>query len=364
MNQSEKVDGRHPALTPAGSRYRDELIALAAALPFEVVVTPEFKRKKYRPRRIRQRRIYVRISPDLQAIGRFLTDRGVVDVLDNRDVVQLFKEMHWCAYQIQKLAGARYRNTAAVRAALIKARRLVSEIEAAEEELFIANRRLVVACVKPFFWIGSMWLADFLQEGAKALSHAIRKFDFTRGVPFYAYAVRAVRNRLLNYFRDMVRSGALPVVMTSEMAALKGIMDSFRERGAKTPDDEELARLMDDRPQHVGRLRKLLKQWEQRPAQPLSLDAAMSGEEAGSLYNVLEDRSIEDASDAAQRAEVWDAIDRLPARMRYIMYLRFMDGRTLEETGRELNLTRARIKQIEDQALEKLRRMLKTLREG
>ena len=359
MSESPKRKGPR-SLTAAGRRYHDELVALARALPFEVIVLPEFRRRDYRPRRIRQKRTYITASPELQAIGRFLTDRGVVDVLDNADVLELFKEMHWCGFQIKRLARARYTETSAVKAALVRARRLISEIEAAEEELFIANRRLVVACVKPFFWIGSMWLSDFLQEGAKALSHAIRRFDYTRGVPFYAYAVRAVRNRLLNYFRDMTRAGALPLMMTSEMEALKRVMDSFQDTGQRPPDNAELARMVDKSPQRVERLRRMLEQWERRPSAALSLDAGIGEEEGAPLYNVVRDETAESALDATQRAEIWDAIDRLPARMRYIMYLRFMEGRTLEETGRELNLTRARIKQIEDQALEKLRRMLKT----
>lgn len=208
-----------------------------------------------------------------------------------------------------------------------------------------------------------MWLADFLQEGARALSHAIRRFDFTRGVPFYAYAVRAVRNRLLNYFRDMVRAGAIPLMMSRQMATLNRALQSFEQTEQRTPDNQELAEIVNDTPEHVAKLRKMLAEWERRPS-AVSLDAGSGGEEESApLYNVVRDDRAEDAVNATERAEIWDAIDRLPARMRYIMYLRFMEGRTLEETGKELNLTRARIKQIEDQALEKLRRMLKTRQE-
>jgi len=346
-------------LSKTASKYRTELRAMAEGLPFKEIELPEYRRANYRPESIRQKRTYLQPEHEMQAIGRFLIERGTVGILSPEQTLALFKEIHWCAYRIRRLARRRYRSTSAVRRAVVDARKLISRIEAAEEELFIANRRLVVSCVKPFFWIGQVWLADFLQEGSKALSNAVRKFDFTRGTPFYAYAQKAIQNRLRNYFRDHVRAGSIAIHPTREMSLLKTASDKWKEQHDREPDDEELSRVSGLSPERIHKIRPFLRQWERIPAPALSLDAAFGDENDSNLYQFISDSEAPDAPDAAQRAEIWDAIDRLPPRMRYIMYLRFLEGHTLEETGRRLNLTRARIKQIEDDALRKLRHMFR-----
>jgi RNA polymerase primary sigma factor len=108
----------------------------------------------------------------------------------------------------------------------------------------------------------------------------------------------------------------------------------------------------------VGQLRSFVKQYENVPTPPVSLDALL-GDSSASLHDLLEDVDADVAAEAAQLSEIWTAIERLPERSRYIMRLRFVEGRTLEETGNALNLTRARIKQIQDDSLRKLREMLK-----
>jgi RNA polymerase primary sigma factor len=241
---------------------------------------------------------------------------------------------------------------------VVRARSLISEIEAAEEELFIANRRLVVSCIKPYFWIGQVWLADFLQEGSKALSNAIRKFDFTRGTPFYVYSQKAVQNRLRNFFRDHIRSGNIGVRPTRDMILIKEITDSWARDQKGQPSPAILAKLTGLPEKRIQKILPFVHQWEAVPAPLVSLDAEM-GENATNLYEFIEDPDTEEASRAVQRSEVWAAIDRLSPRAKYIMRLRFIDGRTLEETGQILNLTRARIKQIQDDSLRKLRQMLR-----
>ncbi len=294
----------------------------------------------------------------MQAIGRFLTERGTVELLPPENTMKLFKEFHWCAHQIRKLSRKKVSDARLLRKNLITARLYISEIEAAEEELFIANRRLVVNCVKPYFWIGQVWLADFLQEGSKALSNAIRKFDFTRGTPFYVYAQKAVQNRLRNFFRDHVRSGSIGMRPTRDMVAIKDIIDSWKKTNDKEPENAVLAKLTGLTEERVQKIRPFIRQWENVPLPIISLDA-MVGENNANLYEFLEDVEAEEASTVAQRSEIWTAIEQLPLRAKYIMRLRFIEGRTLEETGALLNLTRARIKQNQDDSLRKLRQMLR-----
>lgn len=330
---------------------------LAENLPFKEIDLPEFKKVDPEPEQVRQQRTYLRPDSGMHAVGRFLVERGTVEILTPEQVEKLFTEIHWCAHQLRKLARKRFKETSDVKEALMRGRVLVSQMEAAEEELFIANRRLVVNCVKPFFWIGQVWIGDFLQEGSKALSNAVRKFDFTRGTPFYAYAQKAIQNRLRNYFRDHTRRGSIGVRPTREMMAIKNIIDTWKEENRKEPDNDVIAKLTGLTPERVAKIRPFVKQWENLPSPPVSLDALL-GDTDANLYDFVEDKEAEKASKSAQKSEIWAAIDRLAPRAKYIMHLRFIEGRTLEETGQMLDLTRARIKQIQDDSLRKLRQML------
>ena len=345
-------------ITKTAQKYRRELQGLADSLPFKDIDIPEFKRGLHRPNKVRQPRTYQKHSSDMQAIGRFLIERGTVELLGSEQTLELFKEIHWCAIQTRALARKRCKTTRQWREAIMSARALVSEMEASEEELFIANRRLVVNCVKPFFWMGQVWIADFLQEGSKALSNAIRKFDYTRGTPFYAYAQKAVQNRLRNFFRDHVRSGSIGICPTRDMTVMKNLIDTWKKDHGEDPSDEVLAKITGLPEKKVKKTRTFLRQWENMPPPPVSLDA-MLGDSTANLHDLIEDVEAEQASLSLQKSEIWAAIDRLPPRSRFIMRLRFIEGRTLEETGNMLNLTRARIKQIQDDSLRKLRQMLR-----
>ena len=337
--------------------YQKELQALAEGLPFRVVELKEFAKDSFRPEQIRQPRQYVAPDSSMLAVGRFLIERGTVELLQPVQTMALFTEIHWSGYHIQKLARRRPKSVPEWREAVTEARQLASRIEAAEEELFIANRRLIVNCVKPFFWIGQVWLSDFLQEGSKALSNAIRKFDFTRGTPFFSYAQTAIQNRLRNFFRDHVRSGSFGIRPSREMLLVKSVIETWRRDYGEDPTHAVVAKIADIPEERIAKIRSFLAQWENMPAPPVSLDA-MINEDGSNMYEVIEDVEAPKAADAAENSEIWQAMEQLPERARYIMKLRFIEGRTLEETGKLLNLTRARIKQIQDASLKKIRQLL------
>ena len=339
-------------------KHKHELKALVQGLQFNVIVLPEFKKHSYAPVVIRQHRTYSASTSNLQPIGKFLVQRGMVEILTQEQTINLFKEIHWCGYQIEKLARKRFPNNEELHQGVMQARKMVSEIEAAEEEIFIANRRLIVSCTKPYFWIGQVWLTDFLQEGSKALTNASRKYDFTRGTPFFSYAQTAIRNRLRNFFRDHVRSGSIGIRPTREMIAIKTILDDWKEKHNAKPDNAIIAKLTGLTEEHVAKILPFIRQWETLPAPPVSLDATISADNTTSLYHFIEGEDGNQASNAAQNSEIWTAIEQLPSRARYIMKLRYLEGRTLEETGTSLGLTRARIKQIQDESLKKLRILL------
>ena len=118
---------------------------LAERLPFKRIDVEEFERPDFEPERVRQTRQYLSPDPSSQVIGRFLVERGVVEILPPEHTMALFKEVHWCAHEIRRIAGLAVEGEAEAREAVVQARRLVSRMEQAEEELFIANRRLIVA---------------------------------------------------------------------------------------------------------------------------------------------------------------------------------------------------------------------------
>jgi RNA polymerase primary sigma factor len=346
-------------LAKASDNYKEELKALAEGLPFKEVEIPEYKKASFVPGKIRQERTYTRPDASMQAVGRYLMERGTVEILKPEYTLSLFTEIHWCAFQIRRYPHKRFKTTADTKKAVAHAHQLISRMEAAEEELFIANRRLIVSCVKPFYWIGQVWLPDFLQEGSRALSNAIRKFDFSRGTPFYAYAQIAIKNRLRNYFRDHVRSGSLAIRPTENMIRIKQITDKWKEgHDGEVPPLSILAKMTGIDEEKIRKLKPYMNQWERMPAPPLSLDASFADSTAN-LHELIEDTGSESAIEATEKSEIWSAIEDLPDRSQYILRLRFIEGRTLEETGQLLNLTRARIKQIQDESLRKLRNMLR-----
>jgi RNA polymerase sigma factor (sigma-70 family) len=346
------------ALSPTAKKYRREVRDFAENVPIRQIALPEYKQRSFEPDAVRQERTYARMEAGMPAITRFLVERGTVELLKPAQVRSLFTEMHWCGYQLHKLARSRDAGDEHWRASANEARRLMSRMEAAEEELFIANRRLIVRCCKPYFWVGGVWMPDFLQEGSKALSNAIRKFDFTRGTPFYAYAQRAIQNRLRNFLRDHIRSGSIAVRPTAEMMKVKEALEAWKEEHDAEPDNETLARLADVEPRRLTQVLQFIRQSDRVPSPPVSLDA-MLGEQDTNLHDLIEDTDADRAENNAQLAEIWEAIDQLPERSRKIMRLRFVEGRTLEETGQQLSLTRARIKQIQDESVKKLRGILK-----
>lgn len=339
--------------------WRDQLASLASALPFRVVPLHKFAPRGFTPTQVRQPRVHVRCSASTDPVTRFLVERGAVKVLPADQALDLFREIHWCAGRIRSLARQPYRRAAPARQAVDEVHRLMSQIEAAEEELYLANRRLVVACVKRYFWVGDIWLGDFLQEGSRALCNAVRNFDFTVGTPFFAYAKRAVHNRLQNHFRDHVRSGSLPLKLSDEMVHIRDLIEAWMADHTAPPSDRTLARLSGIPEARVHSARAFMSRIASNMnASVVSLDSIIGENNDSDLYEVVKDTRVADAAQQALKSEIWTVLNTLPERSRFIIRMRYLEGLTLEETGRRLNLTRARIKQIQDESLQRLRRIL------
>lgn len=337
---------------------RTDVIEASMGLPFLDLELPEFADPDYEPDEIRQPRRYGRADSDTMPITRFLADRGMVDILKSEMVDELYREIYWCCHHIRELATCESDDPEFWSQALRKTLTYVHRMEAAEEELFIANRPLIVSCVKPFYWIGQIWISDFLQEGSRALGNAIRKFDFTRGVPFFSYAQRSIQNRLRNYFRDHIRSGALGIHPNDDMIKIQAVIENWRDRQGEDPSELILSEMTDLPPERIKKLLPLVRQWQRMPGTPLSLDAAL-GDTHSSLHDLIADHQHVDSSVEVQRNDVWEAVSRLPERLQLILKRRYVEGYTLDEVGQEFGLTRARIKQLQDEGLEKMRAFMR-----
>jgi RNA polymerase primary sigma factor len=231
--------------------------------------------------------------------------------------------------------------------------RKAREGEDAARTLIESNLRLVVHVARRYHGRG-VDFSDLIQEGNLGLMHAVGKFDYRRGIRFSTYAYSWIRQAIGRAIANQARTIRLPVHQVENLGALQRASDELEQKLGRPPTVLELAEVVGETPERVEA--RLLRA---RPA--VSLDEAI-GEE-GRLVDFLVDEGTvspeQVALQEALRQEVGDVLDTLAPRERRVLQLRFgLDGgqaRTLDEVGRELQITRERARQIEAEALRKLR---------
>jgi RNA polymerase primary sigma factor len=285
----------------------------------------------------------------------YLKEIGKVALLSADEEIALASEMTAGVEAQQKLDQAKAdgaKLSAAERAALEEA---VAKGDVSKQKLAEANLRLVVSIAKRYVGRGMLFL-DLIQEGNLGLIKAVEKFDYTKGYKFSTYATWWIRQAITRAIADQARTIRIPVHMVETINKVIRVSRQLLQELGHDPSPEEISAEMG---MSVDKVREILKIAQE----PVSLETPIGEEEDSHLGDFIPDEGASEPSEAASftllQEQLVDVLSTLTPREEKVLKLRFgiEDGRprTLEEVGKEFNVTRERIRQIEAKALRKLR---------
>jgi RNA polymerase primary sigma factor len=283
-------------------------------------------------------------------VGLYLKEVGRVPLLTAPEEVSLAKRIE---------RGRRAREVLARGPVTIRRRReLQHGVEdgwAAREHLITANSRLVISVAKKYMGRGVPFL-DLIQEGNIGLIRAAKKFDYRRGHKFSTYATWWIRQAVTRAIADQGRTIRVPVHMGDQINKLLRVSHQLTQRLGRDPTTEELAEELEVAPKKVENMIQVARR-------PLSLETPTDEEEDSVLGDFIQDEEspapTETVTQSLLREHLQEVLNTLPPREVRILQLRYglLDGQsyTLEEVGRKMGVTRERVRQIEAQALSRLR---------
>ena len=292
----------------------------------------------------------------------YLKEIGKVPLLSADEEIELAQNMEDGAVAIEKinvlkgrLDGASEEEKAEIKEEIKKLQRDVDKGADAKKRLAEANLRLVVSIAKRYVGRGMLFL-DLIQEGNLGLIKAVEKFDYKKGYKFSTYATWWIRQAITRAIADQARTIRIPVHMVETINKLIRVSRQLLQELGREPSPEEIAKEMS---MPVERVREILKISQE----PVSLETPIGEEEDSHLGDFIKDDNVPVPADAAAftllKEQLEEVLGTLTEREQKVLTLRFglEDGRarTLEEVGKEFNVTRERIRQIEAKALRKLR---------
>ena len=292
----------------------------------------------------------------------YLKEIGKAPLLSADEEIELAQNMEDGAVATEKINvlkgridGASEEEKAEIKEEIKTLQRDVDKGADAKKRLAEANLRLVVSIAKRYVGRGMLFL-DLIQEGNLGLIKAVEKFDYKKGYKFSTYATWWIRQAITRAIADQARTIRIPVHMVETINKLIRVSRQLLQELGREPSPEEIAKEMN---MPVERVREILKISQE----PVSLETPIGEEEDSHLGDFIKDDNVPVPADAAAftllKEQLEEVLGTLTEREQKVLTLRFglEDGRarTLEEVGKEFNVTRERIRQIEAKALRKLR---------
>jgi len=283
-------------------------------------------------------------------VGLYLKEAGRVPLLTPQEEIDITKRMELGLNARERITSENVSNDE--RSGL---QQLIEDGWAAREHLIRANARLVISVAKKYMGRGVPFL-DLIQEGNIGLMRAAKKFDHNRGYKFSTYATWWIRQAVTRAIADQGRTIRIPVHMGDQVSRMLRTQHQLKQKLSRDPSIEELAEALDVPPKKVEEMIKLARY-------PLSLQMPIGDEEDDTLGDFIEDDSIPTPDTTAANNLLHEHLESvlgmLPPREARILQLRYglVDGQylTLNEVGRKMGVTRERVRQIEAQALRRLR---------
>jgi RNA polymerase primary sigma factor len=342
----DQLEEAFSALVSAGIPYIEDP---GVGGPTEQELTEEDEGEDETEQGIPEENYLANIDTD-DTIGLYLKEVGRVPLLTAVEEVEL----------AQRIERGRLAREELARGNVTPRRRqelqmLIEDGWAAREHLITANSRLVISVAKKYMGRGVPFL-DLIQEGNIGLIRAAKKFDYRRGHKFSTYATWWIRQAVTRAIADQGRTIRVPVHMGDQINKLLRIQHQLTQRLGRDPSVEELAVALEVTPQKVENMIQVARR-------PLSLETPTDDEEDSVLGDFIQDDEFPAPDDTATynllREHLESVLDGLPPREVRILQLRYglLDGQayTLEEVGRKMGVTRERVRQIEAQALSRLR---------
>jgi len=345
----DQLEEAFAALISAGIPYVDD-VTVGAPTEDELVAVEEEEAEEETRRTVVVDDNYLANIDTDDTIGLYLKEVGRVPLLTAEEEVQLAKRIEQGRLAREELARGNV--------SLRRRGELQMNIEdgwLAREHLITANSRLVISVAKKYMGRGVPFL-DLIQEGNIGLIRAAKKFDYRRGHKFSTYATWWIRQAVTRAIADQGRTIRVPVHMGDQINKLLRVQHQLTQRLGRDPSVDELAQALEVTPQKVENMIQVARR-------PLSLETPTDDEEDSVLGDFIQDEEVPAPDETATynllREHLDVVLNGLPPREVRILQLRYglLDGQayTLEEVGRKMGVTRERVRQIEAQALSRLR---------